>query len=845
MADLENSTELLKQALDELKTSSTLSSATLLKLGKAADALTKDVKESEKAIQEEVESRRTLAKTFKQFAAELGNAGQAVRENREDFRSLKPAVDAFGTAAKYGATKVGAAVESVGAAISGLSLFLGPKGKLAGIVLGGVTSVVGSIMKDFGEAAVEFAQIYGKFALDEVQRVSGAFKEMANVGGLAGTSIDGFAESARNLGLSMDQYAKLVGRNSEGLAAAGLTVSQGARALQRITTAGTEFEDKFLKLGFSFEQQTEFSARFLATQRNTTRINLQDTKALQEANRKYLEQIDELARLTGQSRDKVANELEAMSRELRFGATLAIAEQKGTKQAIENTARLLEHHGSKEIAEGFKDIFGGATTERSQQLMAATGGRAAGIAEALENGQITSAEAMRQFQQAVRETRDALGADVFEQRVGKLGAVLDPMLVGMRRLDKAQDMSVESLTRAKKEQDKDATATGENVENLVSAQKALRDLAVQLDEIVMKQLFPIMAKNVRQFIEVLSAGAKRLAELLGVDAPTVTGSDTTVPSTSAAAAARQKAEADAAAANERAKREGATQEDRLKAHRAQREAEAARAREESARRKKAIEGGVTGDRGGAGQAAPAAPAPRGVPPGGGRSQAPASPGADEPSYSRGLGGGDGAVKLTRVTSKTGKGAQVNTQFAGAFQTLVDYLDQQGYVINSMGGFVDRDKRNQPGVPSIHKLGAAIDINPETNPLGPTLVTDMPANIGQVAASLGLGWGGNWSNPKDAMHFSAATSEGGRLIKAAQGGTYSGPKSGYPAILHGAEAVVPLPDGRTIPVTMTAMTDKLGQQMDLMGQQLGRFDQMIDLLQYSVDTQQRIYRATTG
>lgn len=844
MADLENSTELLKQALDELKTSSTLSSATLLKLGKAADALTKDVKDSEKAIEDEVDTRRTLAKTFKQFAAEIGSATQAVRENREDFRSLKPAVDAFGTAAKYASGKLGSAVESVGEAISGLSLFLGPKGKLAGMVLGGVTSIAGNIMAKYGEAAVEFAQAYGKFALDEVQRVSGAFKEMANVGGLAGTSIDGFAESARNLGLSMDQYAKLVGRNSEGLAAAGLTVSQGARALQRITTAGTEFEDKFLKLGFSLEQQTEFSARFLATQRNTTRINLQDTKALSEANRKYLEQIDELARLTGQSRDKVANELEAMSRELRFGATLAIAQEKGTREAIENTARLLEHHGSKEIAEGFKDIFGGATTERSQALMAATNNRAAGIAEALENGQITSAEAMRQFQAAVRETRLALGADEFERRVGKLGTVLDPMLVGMRRLDKAQDMSVESLTRAKKEQDKDATATGENVENLVSAQKALRDLAVQLDEIVMKQLFPIMAKNVRQFIEVLSAGAKKLAEMLGVDA-TVTGSDTTVPSTGDAAAARQKAEADAVAANERAKREGATREDRIKAQRAQREAEAARAREESARRKKSIEGGVTGDRGGGGQAAPAAPAPRGVPPGGGTSQAPASPGADEPSYSRGLGGGAGAVKLTRVTSKTGKGAQVNAQFAGAFQTLVDYLDQSGYVINSMGGFVDRDKRNQPGVPSIHKLGAAIDINPETNPLGPTLVTDMPAGISQVAASLGLGWGGNWSSPKDAMHFSAATSEGGRLIKAAQGGTYSGPKSGYPAILHGAEAVVPLPDGRTIPVTMTAMTDKLGQQMDLMGQQLGRFDQMIDLLQYSVDTQQRIYRATTG
>ena len=39
------------------------------------------------------------------------------------------------------------------------------------------------------------------------------------------------------------------------------------------------------------------------------------------------------------------------------------------------------------------------------------------------------------------------------------------------------------------------------------------------------------------------------------------------------------------------------------------------------------------------------------------------------------------------------------------------------------------------------------------------------------------------------------------MKMARGGIASGPKSGYPATLHGTEAVVPLPDGRSIPVTI--------------------------------------------
>ena len=38
------------------------------------------------------------------------------------------------------------------------------------------------------------------------------------------------------------------------------------------------------------------------------------------------------------------------------------------------------------------------------------------------------------------------------------------------------------------------------------------------------------------------------------------------------------------------------------------------------------------------------------------------------------------------------------------------------------------------------------------------------------------------------------------VYAAGGGTFKGPKSGYPAMLHGNEAVVPLPDGKSIPIS---------------------------------------------
>jgi hypothetical protein len=176
--------------------------------------------------------------------------------------------------------------------------------------------------------------------------------------------------------------------------------------------------------------------------------------------------------------------------------------------------------------------------------------------------------------------------------------------------------------------------------------------------------------------------------------------------------------------------------------------------------------------------------------------------------------------LASISSKTGATTQVGAQYAGAFQNLINNLDAAGYEIRSLGGYNNRDVRGKPGVKSIHAHGAAIDINPGTNPMGMGLITDMPPGVGQMANRLGLGWGGDWKSVKDAMHFSAAKSEGGSMLQARDGNVFSGPDSGYPATLHGTEAVVPLPDGRNIPVKMdtSELVSKLEELIGVMKDQ---------------------------
>jgi hypothetical protein len=74
-----------------------------------------------------------------------------------------------------------------------------------------------------------------------------------------------------------------------------------------------------------------------------------------------------------------------------------------------------------------------------------------------------------------------------------------------------------------------------------------------------------------------------------------------------------------------------------------------------------------------------------------------------------------------------------------------------------------------------------------------------------------------------------------------GGIASGPKSGYQATLHGTEAVVPLPDGKTIPVTMPEMSN----QVSMMSEQITRLDELIALMRNANGISNKILQAANN
>jgi hypothetical protein len=146
---------------------------------------------------------------------------------------------------------------------------------------------------------------------------------------------------------------------------------------------------------------------------------------------------------------------------------------------------------------------------------------------------------------------------------------------------------------------------------------------------------------------------------------------------------------------------------------------------------------------------------------------------------------------------------------------------------------------KPGT-SRHEHGIAVDIQ----------------NYGDPKAVAAMNNQGLYQKvPNDPVHFQFA-----------KGGISMGPRSGYLATLHGPEAIVPLPDGKSIPVKMDAnnsasgMMDSFrGDLNNMMGQirdvlillsdktndpkMVGLMDEMVRAQKSSVDIQQKMLRAT--
>jgi hypothetical protein len=174
--------------------------------------------------------------------------------------------------------------------------------------LGGIP-ILGPIIAAFGNA---------------LQVSVDSFRELANVGADFGSGMSDVRNAARDAGVSLDGFKKIVATNSTDLALLGGSVNAGANTFIRLSgQVQKTLQPRLENLGFGLEETSEFLAGYLSIQTRLGRAQNMTDGQLLAGTEKYILELDRLSKLTGISRKEAEETLKRQTVDKNFRAMLA------------------------------------------------------------------------------------------------------------------------------------------------------------------------------------------------------------------------------------------------------------------------------------------------------------------------------------------------------------------------------------------------------------------------------------------------------------------------------------------------------------------------------------------
>ena len=209
--------------------------------------------------------------------------------------------------------------------------------------------IVGGAIKGLGEGAAE-----GIKAINDVVGQS-----IAIFGKISGSGIVASFENMRQLskdtGLYFAELSEVLGKNSESLAMFGKSATDGSAKMAKILNANEKFALDFQKMGIGFAEFSEMQASYISQQIRTGGIRNKTEKELTEGARRYADELDTLSKLTGKQRSEIQKEQERLMNDARYRAKMRELERVDPA-AAERMKNLISVMPGK-LADAAKDAF--------------------------------------------------------------------------------------------------------------------------------------------------------------------------------------------------------------------------------------------------------------------------------------------------------------------------------------------------------------------------------------------------------------------------------------------------------------------------------------------------------
>jgi hypothetical protein len=239
----------------------------------------------------------------------------------------------------------------------------------------GITNTL-STLANMGDSVESAAAVFSKIPImgtvfaavaSAVSQTTKAYQSAAQSGATFGGSVSNFAMAASNAGMTMQQFGQLIAQNGEALRLLGGNTESGGKRFADISRTLRSTSRDLYNMGYTTEEVNQGLANYtkLTVQggKNTNMTNAE----LVAGSRKYLKEMDLLAKVTGETRKQQEEAQAKLAADAQYQAAMA-GMSKEVADSFRNTVTGLPGP----LRDVAKDIMatGSATTEESQRFMA-------------------------------------------------------------------------------------------------------------------------------------------------------------------------------------------------------------------------------------------------------------------------------------------------------------------------------------------------------------------------------------------------------------------------------------------------------------------------------------------
>jgi hypothetical protein len=267
-----------------------------------------------------------------------------------------------------------------------------------GKVLGATAGITKNFAKELatgGDELGDFAQhipvIGGSLGMltGFLQDSLDTFRALSDVGAGFGNDLLELRRVAASAGVPLDMFANLVSQNADSMRLLGNTTSQGATVFARLAKdmRSGDIGRRLLNMGFTTEELTEGLGNYIDLQARLGRVGQMSNQQLVQGSQAYLTELDRLARVTGQSRKALQEEMAAMAAKSNLQALADAIGGQGGQDFLAGMAaarKLLPGFG-----DALEDLADGVAQTPLAKKLAALSPAVADAAAAFGRGEIT------------------------------------------------------------------------------------------------------------------------------------------------------------------------------------------------------------------------------------------------------------------------------------------------------------------------------------------------------------------------------------------------------------------------------------------------------------------------